>query len=377
MLAAPHRQFHDARDATTEPLHAHYQYVIIGGGTAGCALAATLAEGYKVLLLERGGTPYGDPSIERLEGWADIFTRTDERAPAHAFRSADGVHNRRARVLGGGSAINVGFYGRASDAEVRAAGWEPEGVREAYKWVEDKIVHPVRLGPWQTALKNALVQAGITPDHGRTREHVQGTKVGHSIFDSHGRRHSAADLLSSADASLLTVLTFASAHRIIFDTSGNLIALYIRDLQRIPVDSPYHVANPMCQWLSLQMRTRIRELRAWSTRIPETLCMWLGCKKVPRTKSLYARARWAARSSSCSAASAHASTSRSSTSRALLNSAPWAQTWWTTPSMPSEWSHQSPSKPPSLKSLASPPKGLSLRELAAGTGPGNGQESAR
>ncbi|KAG0620341.1 hypothetical protein M758_4G208800 [Ceratodon purpureus] len=221
--AAENRAFSKPRDANTEPSHAQYEYIVVGGGTAGCAIAATLSEHYKVLLLERGGTPYGNPSIERLEGWADLLrddpTESSERSPIQAFRSADGVHNRRARVLGGGSAINAGFYSRASDAEVRAAGWKPKSVQEAYEWVEERIASPASLGPWQKALKNGLVQAGVTPDNGLTYEHIQGTKLGHSIFDAQGRRHTAADLLSSANGELLTVLTFASAQRIIFNVS--------------------------------------------------------------------------------------------------------------------------------------------------------------
>lgn len=73
MFAAVNWEFSKARDATTEPLHAQYEYIIVGGGTAGCALAATLSQRYKVLLLERGGSPYGNPSIKRMEGWADLL----------------------------------------------------------------------------------------------------------------------------------------------------------------------------------------------------------------------------------------------------------------------------------------------------------------
>lgn len=219
------RDYSNARDAVTEPRHAQYQYIIVGGGSAGCSLAATLSEQYKVLLLERGGSAYGNPSTERVWGWGDLLlddptkNTTEVISPVQAFRSADGIHNRRARVLGGGSAINAGFYSRASVADVRAAGWKPSEVEEAYEWVEEKIVSPASLGPWQTVLKNGLVEAGVTPDNGRTYEHMQGTKVGASIFDSAGRRHTAADLMSSGKGELLTVLTFANVRRIPFDVS--------------------------------------------------------------------------------------------------------------------------------------------------------------
>ena len=40
-----------------------------GGGTAGCPLAATLSEYERVLVLERGGVPYGKPNLMTQEGF--------------------------------------------------------------------------------------------------------------------------------------------------------------------------------------------------------------------------------------------------------------------------------------------------------------------
>ena len=50
-------------DATEEPNYAEYDYIVVGGGAAGCPLTATLSEKYKILLLERGGVPYDQVSI--------------------------------------------------------------------------------------------------------------------------------------------------------------------------------------------------------------------------------------------------------------------------------------------------------------------------
>ncbi|KAM0904813.1 hypothetical protein ACQ4PT_017800 [Festuca glaucescens] len=58
---------------------------------------------------------------------------TSLRSPAQRFVSEDGVVNARARVLGGGSCLNAGFYTRASGEYVRAAGWDARLVNASYR----------------------------------------------------------------------------------------------------------------------------------------------------------------------------------------------------------------------------------------------------
>ncbi|PNX82868.1 protein HOTHEAD-like, partial [Trifolium pratense] len=101
------------QDATSAPRTSYYDYIIIGGGTAGCPLAATLSQNHNVLMLERGGSPYGNPNITNLSAFGDPLSDTSLSSPAQRFISEDGVINSRARVLGGGSCINAGFYTRA------------------------------------------------------------------------------------------------------------------------------------------------------------------------------------------------------------------------------------------------------------------------
>jgi len=107
------------RNATTAPDISNYDYIIIGGGTAGCPLAATLSQNYSVLLLERGGSPYGNPNISNLAAFGAALSDTSPTSPAQRFISEDGVINSRARVLGGGSCLNAGFYTRASPEYAR------------------------------------------------------------------------------------------------------------------------------------------------------------------------------------------------------------------------------------------------------------------
>lgn len=90
-----------------------YDYIIVGGGTAGCPLAATLSKKFKVLVLERGGVPFNNPNVSFLHNFHITLADTSPTSASQYFISTDGVLNARGRVLGGGSSINAGFYTRA------------------------------------------------------------------------------------------------------------------------------------------------------------------------------------------------------------------------------------------------------------------------
>ncbi|XP_057798498.1 protein HOTHEAD-like [Salvia miltiorrhiza] len=216
---APYTSF--AKNATSAPSIGYYDYVIIGGGTAGCPLAATLSASAKVLLLERGGLPYDNPNIVHAAGFFKTLVDSNSSlaSPAQLFISTDGVRNHRARVLGGGSAINAGFYTRASSYYVNQVGWDPRLVNESYEWVERKVAFRPQLRQWQAAVREGLLDAGVLPDNGFTYEHLHGTKIGGTIFDEDGVRHTAADLLEYAQPNNITVYLHAAVHQILFTTS--------------------------------------------------------------------------------------------------------------------------------------------------------------
>ncbi|PON79344.1 Glucose-methanol-choline oxidoreductase, N-terminal [Trema orientale] len=225
------KSVYDATDLPLEDEH-YYDYIVIGGGTAGCPLAATLSEKYSVLVLERGGAPNSHPNVLHFGGFfANLMQEEDHEGddtPAQRFTSEDGVENVRGRVLGGTSMINAGFYSRADEEFFSEMGikWDMDSVEKAYEWVEDTIVSQLRLPLWQSAVKEALLEAGVGPDNEFNLNHKLGTKFAGSTFDQAGRRHGAVELLNRADFERLRVAVRATVERIIFsaEASSNFVS---------------------------------------------------------------------------------------------------------------------------------------------------------
>ncbi|KAE8651657.1 hypothetical protein Csa_021352 [Cucumis sativus] len=207
-------------NANKFPEKEEYDYIIIGGGTAGCPLAATLSSKFSVLLLERGNIPNKFPSVLNKQGLMNAFTDKDDgENPFQRFVSEDGVENLRGRILGGSSMINAGFYSRAHKEFFETQEiieWDMEMVREAYEWVEETLVSEPNLSSWQFAFRKALLEVGVDHDNGFELRHLVGTKIGGSIFDNQGNRHGAVELLNKGESENLKVAVQATVKRILF-----------------------------------------------------------------------------------------------------------------------------------------------------------------
>ncbi len=105
-----------------------YDYIIIGGGSAGCVLAARLSEmpDAKVLLLEAGPSdtnPYIHVPVGFFKMTSGPLTWGFKTAPLRHANNRETVYP-QARVLGGGSSINAEVYTRGCPEDYD--GWANE-----------------------------------------------------------------------------------------------------------------------------------------------------------------------------------------------------------------------------------------------------------
>jgi choline dehydrogenase len=222
-----------------------YDYVIAGGGTAGCVLANRLSAGAntRVLLLEAGGK---DDWIWIHIPLGYIYCIGNPRTDwCYRTEPEPGLNGRsilyaRGRVLGGSSSINAMLYLRGQardyDAWARATGddgWSWESVLPIFKRSEDhwrgaSESHGVG-GEWRVeqqrlsweildAFRDAACEAGIA----RVDDFNTGDNSGSSRFEVNQRRGvrvsaAKAYLKPALARANLTVITHAQVKRLRLD----------------------------------------------------------------------------------------------------------------------------------------------------------------
>ncbi|NLH81513.1 MAG: choline dehydrogenase [Phyllobacteriaceae bacterium] len=233
-----------------------YDYVIVGGGSAGCVLANRLSAdpSVRVALVEAGG--------EDRWIWCHIpagylFAIGNPRADWCFQTEPDpGLNGRslkypRGKVLGGSSAINAMLYLRGQKADydhwrqLGLKGWGWDDVFPVFKRHEDHFLGASPIhgagGEWRVdrprmrweildAFADAAEQCGIP----KVADFNGGDNEGSSYFQvnqKRGRRWSAARgfLKPAKDRPNLTVITGALADRVLFEGTRAVGLAYRRD----------------------------------------------------------------------------------------------------------------------------------------------------
>ena len=193
-------------------------YVVVGAGSAGCAIAYRLAQaGKSVIVVEHGGTDWGPfINMPAALSYPMNMSRYDwsyvtEPEPHMGGRI---MACPRGKVLGGSSSINGMIYvrGHAHDfdtwAEMGADGWAYADVLPYFKRAEnwhgdagdpafrghDGPLHITR-GPRKNPLFDAFIQAGANAGYGATDDYNGQRQEGFGAFEMtvwQGERWSAA-----------------------------------------------------------------------------------------------------------------------------------------------------------------------------------------
>ena len=152
------------------PAQREFDYVVVGGGTAGCVLAARLAEDpeVSVCLIEAGAAFEDDPMVLGYHGSVPLLGNPKydyDYGIVPQKRGNSRIRHSRARMLGGCSSHNDTVAFRPPDRDLRAwerlgaAGWGPAETRSYYE--RAIAAAHVHLAPGRSACARAAHRAAI------------------------------------------------------------------------------------------------------------------------------------------------------------------------------------------------------------------------
>ncbi|KAF7457962.1 GMC oxidoreductase [Cryptosporidium felis] len=189
-------------------LKSTYDYIVVGGGAAGCAIARTLSESkYSVLLVERGGIRLEES--EMTKNIAGMGRVVDDKKVSELIVTKQGVRTHTGRVLGGGTAINMGmiieenpeFFDLLKTSS--GATFNATLMNESYNWIMNRVSNkgdqnlPI-VEPLESSFKDIGFVTQRNPDSDFSLKRVNGTWRVYNIFNvsDNGFRMSSDILLS-------------------------------------------------------------------------------------------------------------------------------------------------------------------------------------
>lgn len=207
-----------------------FDYVVIGGGSAGCIAAARLAEAGigRVLLVEAGDPAGMHPETLSADGFKHCFT--NDRIMRHRMSTPQSRCGNRSVylgsgwVLGGSGAVNGMVYtrGDARDFAAWPAGWQWQDLVPAFEAVEARLgIQSRPPTPFVEGFLQAASAEGFARKDGMN-DGALSEVVGCNSMNARGdaRRSAYRAWLHEAIPEALTIYTAAFVRRLLLDDNG-------------------------------------------------------------------------------------------------------------------------------------------------------------
>jgi len=219
----------------------NFDYIIVGGGASGSALASILSKKGPTLLIERGANHSAYPQASVRQGYPQIAAMTYEQLKNQGSGHFTGTPN----ILGGGSALGGGTCWRADANSFLSLGLDFQSVESAFQFLEKSLCRPVGKTDFSDTFVSAMGDMGmdvIETSSGQAswaQKNLSGSvQIARSIMPSSGENRRTASSLfeipvatddtSIMDQGNLTVYLLSKVKEVMFNGAKEAIGVNVQ-----------------------------------------------------------------------------------------------------------------------------------------------------